>query len=87
MVLQKLTVTQEVKIFPTTGPFETVQHLHVFFSKTSLSISPYIFIGIVKHNNPYTVLDMPLGLQEVMAPRISGQSAHKSGKVFRPTYR
>jgi len=31
MVLQKLTVAQKVKIFPTTGPFETVQHLHVLF--------------------------------------------------------
>jgi len=87
MVLQKLTIAQKVKIFPTTGPFETVQHLHVFFfSETSLTIS-YIFIGIVKHSNPYTALDMPLELQEVKAPRLSGQSAHESGQIFRPTYR
>ena len=31
IVLQKLTVVQKVKIFPTNGPFETVQHLHVLF--------------------------------------------------------
>ena len=31
MVLQKLTVVQKVKILPTAGPFETVQHLHVLF--------------------------------------------------------
>jgi len=31
MVLQKLTVGQKVKIFPTTGLFETVQYLHALF--------------------------------------------------------
>jgi hypothetical protein len=31
MVLQKLTVAEKVKIFPTTGPFEILQHLHVLF--------------------------------------------------------
>lgn len=58
-----------------------------FFSETSLAISSYTFIGIIKHSNPYTVLDMPLGLQEVKASRISGQSARESGKAFRPAYR
>ena len=32
-----------------------------------------------------TVLDMPLGLQQVEASRISRQSAHEGGKVVSPT--
>jgi hypothetical protein len=58
-----------------------------YFSETSLTISSHIFIGNVKHSNPYAGLDMSLELQEVKVPRISGSSAHESGKVFRPTYR
>jgi hypothetical protein len=33
-----------------------------------------------------TGLDGPLGLQEVEAPRISGQSAHEGCKVASPTH-
>jgi len=87
MVIQKLTVAQKVKIFPPLGSLKLFNTFTFFFLETSLTMFSYIFIGIVKHSNPYTVLDMPLGLQEVKAPRISGRSAHESGKVFRPTYR
>jgi hypothetical protein len=30
-------------------------------------------------------MDRPVGLQEVEAPRISGQLAHEGGKVANPT--
>jgi hypothetical protein len=33
------------------------------------------------------ILENPLGLQEVEAPRISRQSAHEGGKVVSPTHR
>jgi hypothetical protein len=67
------------------GPLKPFNTFTCYFSETSLTISSYIFIGTVKHSSPYTGLDVPLGLQEVKAPRISGQSAHESDKVFRPT--
>jgi hypothetical protein len=35
---------------------------------------------------PITVLDRPLGLQEVEAPSISRQSAHEDGKAVSPMH-
>jgi hypothetical protein len=38
------------------------------------------------HSNHYIGLDKPLGLQEVEAVVISGQSAHKGGTVVSPMH-
>jgi hypothetical protein len=40
----------------------------------------------IKHFNPTTGLDKPLGLQEVQVPRISKQAAHEDGKVVSHTH-
>jgi hypothetical protein len=54
-----------------------------------LRLRKYIFVtqklDVGKYygkNNPYTGLESPSGLQEVVAPRISRQSVHEGGTVL-----
>jgi hypothetical protein len=42
---------------------------------------------MISMSYPIRGLDKSLGLQEVEAPRISGQSAYESNKVVIPTHR
>jgi len=46
-----------------------------------------IFTAIFQHKLGLFNLLEPLGLQEIEAPRISRQSAHKGGKVVSLTHR
>ena len=46
-----------------------------------------LILNVNRYNNPFTDLDRPVGLQEVEASRIFGQSAHEGGRVVSCTHR
>ena len=63
-------------------------HTHIHLSVTNATqSSQWLSLHETLEIYPITGLNMPLGLQEVEAPRISGQLAHEGRKVVSPTHR
>jgi hypothetical protein len=58
-----------------------------WYLSTILHTNSITLIKPLLQSYPITVLDRPLGLQEVEASRISRQSAHEGGKFVSPTQR